>query len=244
MKIMIAGDWHTDHDHAVRLLTICVQKDISLIIQVGDFGFLWNSEEDLDRLNDMAAEFGIEIWWIDGNHENYSLMGMVGADHVGEEAVWIRSNVRYLPRGFRFQIDGCRFMAFGGGISMDRDGRQSGRSYFFQEAITTYQVDGVTNEPVDIFLSHDVPAGVRTIDAHDEATNHMWPDDAVRDSMFNRVLLAEVVDKVQPKLIVHGHRHHFYRDQRRGAEVIGLDCNKADAVARSYTVIDTEDYRG
>lgn len=248
MKIMVAGDWHTNLKHATELLAACVELGITLVIQVGDFGFLWNSEDDLNALNDLAAEFGIEIWWLDGNHENYSLMSALGADHSGDDAVWIRSNVRYLPRGFRFEIDGCRFMAFGGAISMDRNGRRPGSSYFFQEAITTYQVDAVSSEPVDILVSHDVPAGVRTIEAYDEATSHMWPEDAVRDASFNRVLLGEVADKVEPKLIVHGHRHHAYTDKRRGAVVVGLhrdlDAETTHGLSDSYLIIDTEDYRG
>lgn len=242
MRLMVAGDWHGDYRWAVKMLAVCKMKEIKVVIQVGDFGFIWQDAASIKYLNDAAARAGVEIWWLDGNHENYSMMGALGCDPVGDVDVWVEPHIRYLPRGFRFEVDGCRFMSFGGAISVDRNVRQPGRSYFPQEAIRPHVADAVSSDKVDVFLSHDAPNDIPVLSARLRRSAHMWPADALRDSDFNRVLLSEVVDRVQPDLLIHGHYHYPYSDTRGDTRVIGLDCNGAHKAAHTYTIIDTEDY--
>lgn len=243
MKILMAGDTHGDHGHFSFLIDTAVESEIPVILQVGDFGFLWRDDRALKRLDLDAEEHGIQIWWLDGNHENFYMMGARGCDPNNKSDTWITPNIRYLPRGFRFEVDGTRFMAFGGAVSVDREGphRIPGRTWFHEETIKTEQVDAVSSDPIDILVSHDAPSGVPALDEFLSRPSR-WPESALRDSEWNRKLLAEVADLVKPKLIVHGHYHTRYDDERNGALVVGLDCNST--FARSALVVDTEAYRG
>ncbi len=60
-----------------------------------------------------------------------------------------------------------------------------------------------------------------------------------RTSAQVRRLLAQVVEAISPKLVVHGHWHHAYETERNGITIKGLDCdntNRAVAVLHLDTL--------
>ena len=237
--VLVIGDSHGDIKHVKRMIEKAKRLNVKILLHVGDWGFLWRFKEELSRLNDRLVDAGMEMWWLDGNHENYALLADFGCTPDDLESTYIASNVKYLPRGFRFEIGNTSFMSFGGATSVDRYRRTPGTSWFREEAITSSQMAQAGSDPVDVFLSHDCPDQVDMLEAFLSTTAHFWPEDALRDSHWNRVLLGEVVDEVQPRLLIHGHYHHSYEGRRGPTRVIGLDCNgNPDS---SYAFLDTED---
>ena len=54
------------------------------------------------------------------------------------------------------------------------------------------------------------------------------PEADERTSAQVRRLLAQVVEAVCPKLVVHGHWHHAYETERNGITIKGLDCDNTN----------------
>ena len=54
------------------------------------------------------------------------------------------------------------------------------------------------------------------------------PEADERTSVQVRRLLAQVVEAIHPKLVLHGHWHHAYETERNGITIKGLDCDGTD----------------
>lgn len=244
MKILLIGDQHCMFHDAVRNLDKAVELEAELVIFLGDFGFTWDEKEIsiFRRLEDAVAERGLTAYWLDGNHENFDLLEEVwgytpdGASDLGLQPSPMSANISYLPRGTRFELDGVKFMAFGGAVSVDRKWRTEGLSWWAQELITEDQVARITDEPVDILLSHDVHTLAPTL-AMQLMTNNWKVDET---STRSRQLLSQVVDKVKPQYVFHGHYHFSYRDRIDGINIQGLDMGYTNS---SIALIDTEDFK-
>lgn len=115
-----------------------------------------------------------------------------------------RPHITYAPRGARWTWRGIRFLAAGGAVSVDREWREPGETWWEEEAITEADVlRSIAGGPADVVVSHDSPAGV---DAMGPET--CGDKDADPASWRNREQLRRIVDAVPPRLLVHGHYHH------------------------------------
>src|SRR5579862_6030201 len=103
-KVMIAGDWHGNKDWALH----CAEKahawldgeDEKIILQLGDFGY-WGGfygSNYLMQLSDRAADLGVKIFFIDGNHEDHPLL----ADDEDDEGR-VAPSIWHLRRGTRWE---------------------------------------------------------------------------------------------------------------------------------------------
>lgn len=238
-KIMVVGDTHGDGYHAAHVLEEAKAQGISTILQVGDFGFLWRDPMVFSQLDRALESYGISMWWLDGNHENFELMESMGVTPDDETDTWMTPRIRYLPRGFRFEVDGVRFLAFGGATSIDRLSRSPHITWWPQEAIQVRQVTRVAAEPpVDIMVTHEVPFGVPSMETFLQGTAHHWRAGPLRDSLDSRRHMAEVVDRVKPKMLIHGHYHHRYSAFYGSVRIEGL--NGSSSPANSWLVLDTD----
>src|SRR5580693_4871136 len=76
-RILVAGDWHGNEDWAVSVLRgvpgMLAGEPRRLILQLGDFG-VWPDragQHYLARVAALLAEVDAELWFIDGNHEDF-----------------------------------------------------------------------------------------------------------------------------------------------------------------------------
>lgn len=225
--VAVAGDWHGDTEHAVRTIRDAAAAGASVILQLGDFGLWhWRTSPYLDTLQGICALLGVEVWFLDGNHEDHVLVAALNLD--GTDPYPIRSNVLYLPRGHRWTWHGHTWLAVGGAVSVDRALLNEGWDWWPEEELTDRQATAIAAAgPVDVLLSHDCPAAV-------PVTFPPWlPGWALADSAradAHRARLQRVVDATQPKRIFHGHLHMAFRkvvDMGWGQpEVICLDRNR------------------
>ncbi len=242
MKVLLAGDQHGSLQDTTMVLEYAVTLGAELVIVLGDFGFVWDpsSTYDFDHLTRELKERGLKLWWLDGNHENFDhLRDEYGIDVDKTFAtlnnIPMSETISYLPRGHTFVLDQMTFMAFGGAVSVDKQWRIEGESWWPQELITDEQVDAVPELPVDVLLSHDIHTLSPIL--HGELMKLDWKLDAL--SNHNRHQVDRVVAKVTPKkAIFHGHYHKRYADKIDGIRVYGLNCG---ARPSSVRLIDTED---
>ncbi len=232
--VALAGDWHGNLGWAQRILSIAHGAGTRTVLQLGDFGY-WRADpatrKYLSRLERMLGEREMQLLWIDGNHEDHARLASLPLADDGTQP--ISDHITHLPRGFRWKWldgDGRRYtwLALGGAVSVDRQWRTAGRSWWSEEQISRDDADvAIAGGPVDVMVSHDAPAGVTIpgIGATD------WPADVLRDADAHRALLREVVDAVQPHHLWHGHYHVRYdallevagADEPRICYVHGLD---------------------
>jgi predicted phosphodiesterase len=241
--LLVAGDTHQNPHQIVYLFQEALNQNVDAIFQVGDFGYFEHfGGEFLDFVSEVAVANDIPFYWIDGNHENHPLLREKYADsEKTPEGFWtIRPGVYYVPRGTRWEWQGLKLMGFGGAASIDknlrlkieREGgkRQDGTRGPATGPLTQWWPEEQPTEddlavalqdptPLDILFTHDKPTGANT--PHKDIAFLRPPQEKVQT----------LVQKLKPKLLIHGHLHHRYTDRimcgddGRFTRIEGLDCD-------------------
>lgn len=213
--IALAGDWHANTSYAVDAIARAHAGGAEAIVHLGDFGFRF-AREYLDALD--AALGHIPLYFIDGNHEDFSWLDERPTDARGVRPVSAR--VSHLPRGFRWSWNGRTWLALGGAHSVDRQYRAPDTEWWPQETLTHDDVRRASAPgAVDVLVCHDAPSGIPVPRTYPNGT---FPavDEAAGEAHRSRV--RAVVDATSPRLIAHGHFHQHYRASLGEATVIGL----------------------
>lgn len=230
MLLMLAGDTHGDFKHLTYLITECVSYGIKVIFVLGDFGYWEHTSSGklfLDDLNVALRREGIDLIFLDGNHENHPLLWESYESDRDDGFVEIRSSIFYSPRGHRWEWDGVKFLSLGGAYSIDKDWREAGTEWWPTEMITDEDVERCGTEPVDVLLSHDVGGEVDIQTFFALAKRGFFQPE--KNTTLNRYRLQQVISATQPRFIYHGHYHLDYRTQVHFGddirEIRGLNCN-------------------
>ena len=199
-RVLFAGDIHGDIDHAQWVIETAHKSDCTHIIACGDFGYwvhLPRGRKFVNNVARMAEQHNIHVLWVDGNHENHDILHELKEEHGDNEPIDTPNKwVRWIPRGCRFKIGDTTFMGYGGAYSVDWKQREEGMSWWRGELINPYHVDLLTDQHVDILVTHEAPLGKEI----------SYKDD-IPVSVSQRALVSEIVDKVQPDVVVCGHHH-------------------------------------
>lgn len=238
MRVAFAGDWHANTGWACRAIDYAKEQGAETIVHLGDYGYTF-TRSFRDGVEAALTRVGLTLLFVDGNHDNHEWLNALP---VGEDGVRrITDRVHHLPRGYRWEWDGVRFLALGGAFSVDRRRRTLGESWWAGETITDDDVArAIAGGPADVLVSHDCPSGVHIPGLERGAL--LFPADALAQSDEHRKRLREVVDAVQPVSVWHGHYHVPYEttaDFGYGpVQVHGLDCDGTSLHA-NVVVVDT-----
>ncbi len=142
--IYVTGDTHGDIDFE-KLVTFANENDNltkkDYVIIAGDCGAVWNKdslEKDLDRYSSLP----FSVLFVDGNHENYSLLNAYPVTRwKGGKVHEIRKDIVHLMRGQVFNIDGLKIFTLGGATSIDKAYRREGISWWEEETPTTEDLE-------------------------------------------------------------------------------------------------------
>lgn len=239
-RFLIQGDTHgnvADVDQACRY---AVKNDIDHILQVGDWGFLNRGPEHMQQLHRTLNKYAMTMSWLDGNHENFELMEYLGIHRDAEEPVACTSRITYLPRGYAWEEDGVGFMALGGASSVNKPDLTPGFSWFPQELIRVADIDralaNAERQRVDVLLTHEGPSSSRLMNFLDQS-KAFWDETELNVSAQNRLMLEEVIEKIAPLFVIHGHYHWGYNALWDDTAIVGLDKSSN---ANSLLIFDTE----
>ena len=214
-RVAFAGDWHGNGRFAAHAIAGARAAGAQMVVQLGDFG-VWSGalgQRYLDVVDLAASRAGVIVAFIDGNHEDFDLLESFD---VNDGLRRLRDGVWHIPRGTRWTWEGLRFVALGGGTSLDRGRRTPGLSWWYQEAVTPAQAEQVIADgPGDVFLTHDCPDGVVIPGIDRESSLKSWPERELRAAWAHRDLLALVASVVAPTHLLHGHFHIRYTAQAR-----------------------------
>ncbi len=242
-RVVVAGDWHGNRYWAINVIRRVPQllswEQPRVILHLGDFG-IWPDQEGrryLGAVSTVLAEVHAELWFVDGNHEDFRQLAGLAGDTTQDGRVRVQPGIFHLPRGYRWQWHGRSWLACGGGVSIDRALRTEGRDWWPQEELTDAQEAAIiAGGHADVLMSHDCPSGVD----HDfPGAPPAWAPDLAR-AQAHRQRLQRVVTAVRPGHLLHGHLHRGYQrscDFGYGpVQVTGL---AADGTARNFAVLDT-----
>jgi predicted phosphodiesterase len=237
-RIAIVGDLHMNARWTRKAIKHAIECMADVVIQVGDFGYTFDR-----RFLDAVDGMGMPVLFVDGNHEDHDWLAQQPVTDNGLRQ--LGRFVWHIPRGFRWEWDGVRFLACGGAYSVDRQWRILGDSWWPGEETTDADVDRcIEGGQADILISHDAPSGfvIPTID--DRTTPAPFPPFALAEAGRHRQQLRRVVDAVRPWAIWHGHYHHAYnRDVDFGygpVSVTGIDCDET-TLGRNVQIVDLDD---
>lgn len=172
--IYLTGDLHGNIDY-IKLINFHdrlgehLTKNDYLII-LGDFGLIWENKSDtkfgikeaklLNRLNN----YEWTTLFIDGNHENHDRLNTYPeVDMFGSRVGKIADSIFHLKRGHIYTINGMKFFTFGGGLSVDKDRRIQGVSWWPNELPSRDEIEfaldnlNAHQNAVDYILTHEAP---------------------------------------------------------------------------------------
>lgn len=227
VRFAAVGDIHGGM-HAMIRLVAAKQKElgttIDFVLQTGDFEPMRNEADlatmaapqkyralgDFPEFFAGRAEFPWPVYFIGGNHEPYGYL-----DETPDGATLIK-NCHYFGRTGSADIGGLRVAGISGihsenhyqelrppAAEIDRHANKL-YTYFNEHDIAKMLEYG---QP-DILLMHDWPAGIIA-----EADQHLFVKElgSGRFATIGSSVLRDLVDLLQPRLVLCGHMHRAYR---------------------------------
>ncbi len=166
--IYVTGDTHADRERLSRWKLRKLKEGDTLII-CGDFGFLWDNSKKEQRFLRSLGKRKYNICFIDGTHENFSLINDYEISQWNSGKVHkIYGNLYHLMRGQIFEIDSVKVFTMGGGESSDIDIRRDVGAWSKEEIPTQEELlEGAENLEVagydiDIIITHEPPLKVKS----------------------------------------------------------------------------------
>ncbi len=166
--IFITGDVHGEYDlrkfgkEEFPLQSELTKNDYMIIC--GDFGFLWDESKTEKYWLKWLDQKPWTTLWIDGNHENYTLLSRYRIeDWHGGKIQKISDSIYHLCRGSIFTIEGKKIFTFGGAESHDKQFRVPGLTYWPEEMPSLREmISGAENLDfsgwrTDIVITHSLP---------------------------------------------------------------------------------------
>lgn len=212
-QIGIVGDWHSNSKWGKVALNTFDQSGIRTILHLGDFG-IHNRVEGysyMDKINSVLEENQQTLYVTLGNHENYDEVERLTSHPTMTGFVYnpLFPNILVASRGVRWEWNNVTFLSLGGANSIDCTGRVEGVDWWRQEIITEKDVTAsIEGGYVDVIVSHDCPLGVKLL--HHDDTDNIWSASELEYSKGSRIALRNVVDKIKPEILFHGHHHSYY----------------------------------
>ncbi len=165
--IYITGDTHGELDRLSPSRLKFMKEGDTLII-CGDFGFIWDDGKKEQKTIKQLGKRKYNICFIDGTHENFSLLGDYEvSEWNGGKVHKIYDNLYHLMRGQVFDIDGVKVFTMGGGESPDIDIRTEENGWSKEEIPTQDELlEGAKNlekhnYKVDIIVTHEPPTRIK-----------------------------------------------------------------------------------
>ena len=156
----VTGDCHGS---LTKILQFIWKFDLgpeSNIIVCGDMGIFWNKDQKDAKATIANYERycnGVHLYWIDGNHENFSIIDSWNA--TKEETYDNSEHIHYCPRGAMLNINGKKALCMGGADSIDKAWRKEGFSWWSQEQITEKDIAEVGGY-YDYVFTHCCPYSI------------------------------------------------------------------------------------
>ncbi len=236
-KILIAGDFHGNHKWAKRVIDLAYEKNISKIMQVGDFG-IWpgkEGDEYLYILDRYLTKHNIRLYFLPGNHEDWNQLDLWQKEgpKTLEGFTSILNNIYYTGKINNWIWENKKFAVVGGATSIDRKWRKLNESWWPQEALTNKEVIQARDIGKSDYLF-----------THDTSLQHPFEFLSYNiESEIHRGYMSEIGSAIRSDLWFHGHYHEY--DEYKFSyglgysKVYSLDCD-GTSLSRNTVILDIE----
>lgn len=160
-RVALCGDWHGNIDRASRALYALADAGITTAVHVGDFLFGYDGAftGNTERVSDLAAELGITVMFIDGNHDDHDFLR---SDRTEPGFAPITDSLCHIRRGTVWTWRDRTWCGLGGAGSIDKFLRTPGVDYWDAEVVTMGQVTAALSalgeDAVDVIVTHERPS--------------------------------------------------------------------------------------
>lgn len=243
MKILLVGDIHASKYYMNRAMDHADEVGAERVFFLGDFG--WTFEQKFLEACDAAADrTGLNVEFIDGNHEDFDFLLSLPADDDGIRRV--SDKVLHIPRGTVMELDGHHVLFMGGGVSVDKSWRIPHYDWWPQEEVTSEDyhraIENAEGKDIHAVFAHDTPVLPRF---SNKGPGSYFPTDALNDSAAHMALMKLVALEHQPKRWYHGH-HHIRQTTTLSLDYGDLivDCLDRDEspLRDNVILVDTDDW--
>lgn len=162
--VYLTGDTHGDLDRFKHgRLRWLGKNDIVLVL--GDFGFVWDGGKEEGKRLDWLRRRPYTLLFLDGAHENYDLLAQYPVEErFGGRVQALGGSVYHVCRGSVLELEGKKYLCFGGTESPDKEDREPGFNWWPQEMPSDEEYAFCTENlaacghRVDYVLTHDAPS--------------------------------------------------------------------------------------
>lgn len=254
MRIGFIGDTHCSVQALSFMLWRMRREGITEVVSVGDFGIYSDrfGEKFRGRASKLCKEYGITLYIVPGNHENWQIINDLTGDDRTSWAPYSKS-IFIAPRGLRWEWGGMSFVALGGAPSVDRGWRvranrdlnpdAKNKHWYPEEALTDEDVAFVSEGGyADVMVGHDAPRGVPRVDSVIAGNPMGFLDEDLAYADIGRGLMNKAFHAVAPSYFFHGHYHvggSDYVDVGDGRALVTSLAHEMNNY--SMAVLDTED---
>lgn len=215
--VAIFGDWHGNLPWMRIALRTAAARGITHVVQAGDLKMLYPDDGPFEpwcpniatEIDNEARKLGITFIFVDGNHDNHWELARLKVDEDGFARM--SPNLWYATRGARALIGSRRFGFLGGAFSVNRSQLDRSIDWWPEEVVTQENVDTLGSDPLDVLITHEVPAGA------DVTKRFELPLALEMEANQSRLLIRDAVKATSPALVFSGHWH-----QRRTLPIRGL----------------------
>lgn len=201
--LAVFGDWHGDQVWSIKAVKSAAREGVKTLVHVGDLGLDYPGAKRgryEQRLNRALVQHGVTLVVSPGNHDNLAKIDQL--EIQGDGLIAWHSHIKILPKGGRTVIEGLRIGGLGGALSVDKQWRVEGKTWWSDEEPTVEQAERLmAGGEVEILICHDAPAGVPVASKFD------LPADLLEAADRTRTLLRKVVDRLAPPNVFCGHWH-------------------------------------
>ena len=104
------------------------------VVVLGDFGFVWDGSKAEQKNLDWLRKRPYTILFLDGSHENYDLLEQYPTEErFGGLVQPLGGNVYHVCRGSVLELEGKKYLCFGGAESPDKEEREVHVNWWPQE---------------------------------------------------------------------------------------------------------------
>lgn len=192
-RIFITGDKHGSFIPLFGLAERVELQPSDILLIAGDAGYIWD-EAYRENVTTLQQLFPGTIAFIDGNHENHSMLGEF--DEIlwnGGKAHRIGERIFHLMRGEFYSIYGRNFFVLGGARSVDKHRREEGISWWKEEEPSGEELAYAASslelhlDEIDYVITHETPRFARDFIKRDKEIDedYILPD--VLDGWYERI---------------------------------------------------------
>lgn len=162
--VYLTGDTHGELDRFKHgRLRWLGKRDI--VVVLGDFGFVWDGSKEEQKKLDWLRKRPYTLLFLDGAHENYDLLAQYPVEErFGGRVQALGGNVYHVCRGSVLELEGKKYLCFGGTESPDKEEREAGYNWWPQEMPSDEEYAAceanleANGWQVDYVLTHDAPS--------------------------------------------------------------------------------------